>query len=53
MKGKEEESEQKKIKFLLNPISLVIQNISRARTSKIKMKKMIPILSGPIKNTYN
>jgi hypothetical protein len=43
MKGKEEESEQKKIKFLLNPISLVTWVIFRERRSKIKTKKMIQI----------
>lgn len=53
MKGKEEESEQKKIKFLLNPISLVNYLTLRARRSSKKIKRTTITPSGLTKNTYN
>jgi hypothetical protein len=53
MKEKEEESEQKKIKFLLNPISLVILNQFRGKIRKQKVMKTTPILYAHTKSISN
>jgi hypothetical protein len=50
---KEEESEQKKIKFLLNPISLVILNQFREKIRKQKVMKTTPILYAHTKSISN
>ncbi len=53
MKEKEEESEQKKIKFLLNPISLVNLNQFRGKIRKQKVMKTTPILYAHTKSISN